>query len=174
MKRIIGNVVRLIKDQKATMIVEHIAYNRTEQKYDSAIFTNIKTHQPIEKAYEAKKHILDYVFWDSKSERKFAEALDKADEVSVYAKLPRTMKIPTPVGDYAPDWAITFHDNMGVKHIFFVAETKGSLRSMDLKGAELTKIDCARKLFNNISTSKVRYHEVTDYQNMLDEINSLK
>ena len=69
--------------------------------------------------------------------------------------------------------AIAFHDNMGVKHIFFVAETKGSLRSMDLKGAELAKIDCARKLFNNISTSKVRYHEVTDYQNMLDEINSL-
>ena len=170
----IRNVVRLIKDQKATMIVEHIAYNRTEQKYDSAIFTNSKTHQPIERAYEAKKHILDYVFWDSKGERKFAEALDQADEVCVYAKLPRTLKIPTPVGDYAPDWAIAFNDNMGVKHIFFVAETKGSLRSMDLKGAELAKIECAKKLFNNISTSKVRYHEVTDYQNMLDEINSLK
>ncbi len=169
----IRNVVRLIKDQKATMIVEHIAYNRTEQKYDSAIFTNSKTRQPIEKAYEAKKHILDYVFTDSKGERKFAEALDNADEVCVYAKLPRTLKIPTPVGDYAPDWAIAFNDNMGVKHIFFVAETKGSLRSMDLKGAELAKIECARKLFNNISTSKVRYHEVTDYQNMLDEINSL-
>ncbi len=169
----IRNVVRLIKDQKATMIVEHISYNRIEQRYDSAIFTNSKTRQPIEKAYEAKKHILDYVFWDSKGERKFAEALDKAEEVCVYAKLPRTLKIPTPVGDYAPDWAIAFHDNMGVKHIFFVAETKGSLRSMDLKGAELAKIDCARKLFNNISTSKVRYHEVTDYQNMLDEINSL-
>ena len=170
----IRNVVRLIKDQKATMIVEHIAYNRTEQKYDSAIFTNSKTHQPIERAYEAKKHILDYVFWDSKGEQKFAEALDQADEVCVYAKLPRTLKIPTPVGDYAPDWAIAFNDNMGVKHIFFVAETKGSLRSMDLKGAELAKIECAKKLFNNISTSKVRYHEVTDYQNMLDEINSLK
>ena len=170
----IRNVVRLIKDQKATMIVEHIVYNRTEQKYDSAIFTNSKTHQPIERAYEAKKHILDYVFWDSKGERKFAEALDQADEVCVYAKLPRTLKIPTPVGDYAPDWAIAFNDNMGVKHIFFVAETKGSLRSMDLKGAELAKIECAKKLFNNISTSKVRYHEVTDYQNMLDEINSLK
>ena len=170
----IRNVVRLIKDQKATMIVEHIAYNRTEQKYDSAIFTNSKTHQPIEKAYEAKKHILDYVFWDSKGERKFAEALDKAEEVCVYAKLPRTLKIPTPVGDYAPDWAIAFHDNMGVKHIFFVAETKGSLRSMDLKGAELAKIECAKKLFNNISTSKVRYHEVTDYDTMLNVINSLE
>lgn len=96
-----------------------------------------------------------------------------ANEVAVYARLPRTFKIPTPVGHYAPDWAVAFHDNMGVKHIFFVAETKGSLLSMDLKGAELSKIECAKKLFNELSTSKVRYHEVTDYQNMLNEINSL-
>jgi type III restriction enzyme len=169
----IRNVIRLIKDEKATMIVEHISYNQTEQQYDTSIFTNEKSRQSVDNAYEAKKHILDYVFTDSKGERKFAEDLDDAKEVCVYARLPRTFKIPTPVGHYAPDWAIAFNDNMGVKHIFFVAETKGSLRSMDLKGAELAKIACAKKLFNDISTSKVRYHEVTDYQNMLNEINSL-
>ena len=169
----IRNVIRLIKDEKATMIVEHISYNRTEQQYDTSIFTNEKNRQSVDNAYEAKKHILDYVFTDSKGERKFAEDLDSANEVCVYARLPRTFKIPTPVGHYAPDWAIAFNDNMGVKHIFFVAETKGSLLSMDLKGAELAKIECAKKLFNDISTSKVRYHEVTDYQNMLNEINSL-
>ena len=169
----IRNVIHLIKDEKATMIVEHISYNQTEQQYDTSIFTNEKSRQSVDNAYEAKKHILDYVFTDSKGERKFAEDLDSANEVCVYARLPRTFKIPTPVGHYAPDWAIAFNDNMGVKHIFFVAETKGSLRSMDLKGAELAKIDCAKKLFNELSTSKVRYHEVTDYQNMLDEINSM-
>jgi type III restriction enzyme len=170
----IRNVVRLIKDQKATMIVEHIAYNRTEQQYDASIFTKEKNRQPIEKAYEAKKHILDYVFTDSKGERKFAEALDKADEVCVYARLPRSFQIPTPVGKYAPDWAIAFNDNMGVKHVFFVAETKGSMLSMNLKGAEMAKIECAKKLFNNVSTSKVRYHEITDYDTMLNVINSLE
>ena len=169
----IRNVIRLIKDEKATMIVEHISYNQTEQQYDTSIFTNEKSRQSVDNAYEAKKHILDYVFTDSKGERKFAEDLDDAKEVCVYARLPRTFKIPTPVGHYAPDWAIAFNDNMGVKHIFFVAETKGSLQSMDLKGAEKAKIACAKKLFNELSTSKVRYHEVTDYQNMLDEINSL-
>ena len=169
----IRNVIRLIKDEKATMIVEHISYNQTEQQYDTSIFTNEKSRQSVDNAYEAKKHILDYVFTDSKGERKFAEDLDDAKEVCVYARLPRTFKIPTPVGHYAPDWAIAFNDNMGVKHIFFVAETKGSLRSMDLKGAELAKIECTKKLFNELSTSKVRYHEVTDYQNMLNEINSL-
>ena len=169
----IRNVIRLIKDQKATMIVEHISYNRTEQKFDMSIFTKEKNRQSADKAYLAEKHIMDYVFTDSKGERKFAKDMDAANEVAVYARLPRTFKIPTPVGHYAPDWAVAFHDNMGVKHIFFVAETKGSLLSMDLKGAEQAKIACAKKLFNNVSTSKVRYHEVTDYQNMLDEINSL-
>ena len=169
----IRNIIRLIKDEKATMIVEHISYNQTEQQYDTSIFTNEKSRQSVDNAYEAKKHILDYVFTDSKGERKFAEDLDSANEVSVYARLPRTFKIPTPVGHYAPDWAIAFNDNMGVKHIFFVAETKGSLQSMDLKGAEKAKIACAKKLFNELSTSKVRYHEVTDYQNMLNEINSM-
>ena len=170
----IRNVVRLIKDEKATMIVEHISYNRTEQQFDTSIFMKEKNRQTADRAYQAEKHIMDYVFTDSDGERKFAKDLDAANEVCVYARLPRTFKIPTPVGHYAPDWAIAFYDNMGVKHIFFIAETKGSLLSMDLKGAEEAKIKCAKKLFNELSTSKVRYHEVTDYQNMLDEINSLK
>lgn len=170
----IRNVVRLIKDEKATMIVEHISYNRTEQQFDTSIFTKEKNRQTADRAYQAEKHIMDYVFTDSDGERKFAKDLDAANEVCVYARLPRTFKIPTPVGHYAPDWAIAFYDNMGVKHIFFIAETKGSLLSMDLKGAEEAKIKCAKKLFNELSTSKVRYHEVTDYQNMLDEIKSLK
>ena len=170
----IRNVVRIIKDEKATMIVEHITYNQTEQKYDTDIFTKEKNRDTVDKAYAAKKHILDYVFTDSKGERKFAEDLDNANEVCVYARLPRTFQIPTPVGNYAPDWAIAFNDNMGVKHIFFIAETKGSMDSMQLKGVEKAKIDCAKKLFNEMSTNNVRYHEVTDYDTMLNEINDLK
>ena len=169
----IRNVVRIIKDEKATMIVEHITYNQTEQKYDTDIFTKEKNRDTVDKAYAAKKHILDYVFTDSKGERKFAEDLDKAKEVCVYARLPRTFQIPTPVGNYAPDWAIAFNDNMGVKHIFFIAETKGSMDSMQLKGVEKAKIDCAKKLFNDISTSKVRYHEVDGYDSLLNVMKTL-
>ena len=169
----IRNVVKLIKEQKATMIVEHISYNRTEQTYDTDIFTQEKNRQTIDKAYPAKKHILDYVFTDSKGERQFAEDLDKAEEVCVYARLPRSFQIPTPVGNYAPDWAIAFNDNAGVKHIFFIAETKGSMDSMQLKGIEKAKIDCAKKLFNEVSTSKVRYHEVNSYDALLDVMKTL-
>ncbi len=169
----IRKVSHIIRDQKATMIVEHISYNRTENQYDSAIFTQEKSRQSVDKAYPAKKHILDYVFTDSKGERKFAEDLDAANEVCVYAKLPRTFQIPTPVGNYAPDWAIAFNDKMDVKHIFFIAETKGSMDSMQLRDIERAKIDCAKKLFNSVSTSKVRYHEVNGYKEMIDVIGNL-
>ena len=169
----IRKVSHIIREQKATMIVEHISYNRTENQYDSDIFTKEKSRQTVDKAYVAKKHILDYVFPDSQGERTFAEDLDKAEEVCVYAKLPRSFQIPTPVGNYAPDWAIAFNDNMGVKHVFFIAETKGSMDSMQLKGVELAKIECAKKLFNNASTSKVRYDVVDSYGSLLEVVRGM-
>lgn len=170
----IRKTIEIIKEQKATMIVEHISYNRTEQTYENDIFTREKSRQTVDKAYLAKKHILDYVFCDSKGEREFAVEMDNAEEVCVYAKLPRSFQIPTPVGNYAPDWAIAFNDKMGKKHIFFIAETKGSMNSMQLKGIETAKINCAKKLFNNISTEKVFYHEVTNYDDMMNIMQSTK
>lgn len=168
----IRNVIKLIKEQKATMIVEHISYNLVDGKYDSSIFTQEKQSQSISKAYSAKKHIMDYVFSDSGGERKFASALDGASEVCVYAKLPRSFQIPTPVGNYAPDWAIAFKEGT-VRHIFFVAETKGSLDGMELRGVERAKTECAKRLFNSISTSTARYGVVDKFENLYDIINGI-
>lgn len=98
--------------------------------------------------------------------------MDNADEVCVYAKLPKTFYIPTPVGNYSPDWAIAFNEG-SVKHIYFVAETKGSLDSMELRGVEGAKIECAKKLFNKMSSSNVRYEYVTNYSDLLDKMNGL-
>ena len=165
----IRNVIKLIKEEKATIIVEHISYNLIDGKYDSTIFTQEKQSQSPDKAYSAKKHIMDYVFSDSKGEREFASALDGATEVCVYAKLPRSFQIPTPVGNYAPDWAIAFNKGT-VKHIFFVAETKGSMDSMELRGVEKAKIACARKLFNDVSTSEVRYDAIASYEQLLNKV----
>lgn len=161
----IRNTIKLIREEKATMIIEHISYNLIEGKYDSSIFTREKPVQSLDKAYPAKKHILDYVFFDSDKERAFAKKMDIVDEVCVYAKLPRSFQIPTPVGNYAPDWAIAFYIG-SVKHVFFIAETKGSLRSMDIRGIEKAKIACAEKLFNEVSTSNVKYGVVTSYEDM--------
>lgn len=173
----IHNTIKLIRDEKATMIVDHITYNRIANTYDTDIFTKEKHSADITHAYPAKKSILDYVFTEGNSEnsieRKFAEDLDAADEVAVFAKLPRTFQIPTPVGNYSPDWAIAFNDNSGVKHIFFIAETKGSMDSMQLRKVEDVKIKCAEHLYNGISTHKVRYHKVTSYDVLLNVMKNI-
>lgn len=167
----IRNVVKTIREQKATMIVEHISYNRIAGKYDSSIFVPERKLN-INKVIEAQKHITPYIAFDSEGEKAFAEALEGATEVQVYAKLPRKLKIPTPVGNYAPDWAIVFNDGT-VRHVFFVAETKGSLDGMQLRGVEEAKTECAKKLFNRISTSKVRYGVVDKFENLYNLINGI-
>ncbi len=168
----IRKVVQIIREQKATMIVDHIHYHLTDGKYDSDIFT-AASRADFDKAVESSKHITDYVVSDSKGERDFAHDLDEAEEVVVYAKLPRSFQIPTPVGNYAPDWAIAMQKGE-VKHIFFIAETKGSLQSMQLNAIENAKIDCCTQLFNEISTDNIRYHKVTCYQDLIDVMTSAK
>lgn len=172
----ISKVIRLIKEQKATMIVEHISYNQIDGEYDSSIFTAEKNSQSFSNAFKADKAIQDYVFTDGIAkdsvEKNFAKSLDEADEVCVYAKLPRGFKIPTPVGNYSPDWAIAFHKGR-VKHIFFIAETKGTMQTLSLRPIEQAKISCAKKLFNSISTSKVKYHDVDSYENLLKVIEAI-
>ena len=155
--------------QKAALIVEHVSYNQIEGEYEASIFTEEKSRESFAKAFKADKHIQDYVFTDGYAEksveRRFAEALDAAEEVCVYAKLPRAFKIPTPVGNYSPDWAIAFEKEK-VKHIYFVAETKGSLESLQLKPIEQAKIKCAKKLFDELSGKQVRYDVVDDYDKL--------
>lgn len=172
----ISKVIKLIKEQKATMIVEHISYNQLEGEYDSTIFTAEKSFQSIDKAFRANKAIQDYVFTDGSAEqsieKRFVQDLDTATEVCVYAKLPKGFHIPTPVGNYSPDWAMAFYEGI-VKHIFFIAETKGTMDSLNLRLVEQAKISCAKKLFNEISTSKVRYHDVDNYQSLLNIMNTL-
>lgn len=169
----IAKVVKLINEQKASMIVEHISYDETGGRYDSDIFTAEKAGHSFEKAFLTKKSIQPYVFTDGyaadgmSGERKFVEDLDAAEEVCVYAKLPKGFHIPTPVGNYSPDWAIAFNEG-AVKHIYFIAETKGTMESLQLKPIEQAKISCAKKLFNEISSSKVRYHDVDSYQSLLN------
>jgi len=111
------------------------------------------------------------VITDSKIERDFVRELDTSAEVTVYAKLPRGFLIPTPVGDYNPDWAITFKEG-SVKHIYFVAETKGSLSSLDLRQVEKTKIICARKFFDTINqrvpSNQVKYDVIDSYETLMN------
>ncbi len=168
----ISKAIRLINEQKATMIVNEITYNITEEEpYTSDIFTTEKGVIDFSRAIKADKHITPYVIVDSDTEKNFAIDLERSDgEVCVYAKLPRSFKIPTPVGDYSPDWAIAFYEGK-VKYIYFIAETKGSMESLQLKKIESAKIACAKKLFASLNNGIVHYDVADTYTHLLEIMN---
>jgi type III restriction enzyme len=168
----IAEATRLINEQKATIIIERLSYDEIAEIHDIDIFTAGQSKQDFTKASEKlKNHIYDYVITDSKVEREFVKELNTSSEVVVYAKLPRGFLIPTPVGDYNPDWAISFKEG-SVEHIYFVAETKGSMSSMELRAIEHTKIECARKFFEEINRKidpeHVEYDVVTSYGKLME------
>ncbi|UWF77611.1 MULTISPECIES: type III restriction-modification system endonuclease [Microbacterium] len=174
-EQFITETARIINEQKATLIVNKLTYDTLEDRFDSTIFTQNQTAQDFTKAGQRlKRHVYDYVVTDSKVERDFVSALDTSTEVAVYAKLPRGFFIPTPVGDYNPDWAIAFTEG-SVKHVYFVAETKGSLSSLQLKGVENAKIDCARKYFEALerdNSAAVKYGVVTSYAELMQLVSA--
>ncbi|WP_416242930.1 type III restriction-modification system endonuclease [Azospira sp. APE16] len=168
----IAEAVRLINEQKATVIIEHLAYDPVADQFDLDIFTAGQTKQDFSKAGDKlQRHIYDYVLTDSNIEREFVKELDTCTDVVVYAKLPRGFLIPTPVGDYNPDWAISFKEG-AVKHVYFVAETKGSMSSMVLNEIEKTKIRCARKFFDEINKKyapeNVKYDVVNSFSKLME------
>lgn len=171
-EQFISEASRLINEQKATIIIERLSYNEIDQTYDKDIFTAGQYRQDFSRATDPlKRHIYDYAITDSKNEHAFVKELDTSTEVAVYAKLPRGFLIPTPVGDYNPDWAISFKEG-SVKHIYFVAETKGDMSSLQLRAIEETKIKCAKKFFEElnqrISRDGVKYGVVDSFANLLN------
>ena len=163
----------LINDEKAATIINGITYNKIEDKFSNEIFTenNISGKLGIN-AIEVKKHIYDYVITDSNVEMEFAKKLEQG-EITIYAKLPNGFKISTPFGNYNPDWALVF-DSKDIKYIYFVAETKGSMKSAQLKGAEKAKIECAKKHFESISKGNVKYGVVSDYEDLINLVTGLR
>lgn len=69
-------------------------------------------------AIKTKKHLYDYLVFDSTNERNFAVELDMSTDVALYAKLPNGFYISTPVGNYNPDWAIAFYKGKGKAYLF--------------------------------------------------------
>lgn len=163
----IRKVSNIINEEKATTVIDGITYHKTDEKFTNDIFTINNVRGELgENAIDVKKSIYDYLVTDSKNEEKFAKKLESG-EVTVYAKLPSGFKIPTPVGNYNPDWAIVL-DNPSFKYIYFIAETKGDLSSLQLRDVEKAKIECAKKHFALLSTHDVKYGAVASYQDLID------
>ncbi|HAU0553853.1 TPA: restriction endonuclease subunit R [Legionella pneumophila] len=172
----ISQTSKIINEQKASQIIEHLAYDTLNDKHDLDIFTGAQIKEDFSLAgTPLRRHIYDYVISDSNVERNFVEELDTSSEVVVYAKLPKGFAIPTPVGDYNPDWAIAFKEG-AVKHIYFVAETKGTMSSLQLREIEQHKIDCARRFFyclnKNLNENKVKYDVVDSFSRLMEVVGS--
>jgi type III restriction enzyme len=159
---------RLINEVKASLIINNIIYRKTEERHDSkTVFTNDK--YALRNSELLKKHIYDYLTTDSQVEAEFAKALENSTQVVVYAKLPKSFYITTPIANYSPDWAIVF-DKDQVRHIYFVAETKGSDSDMQLKEIELLKLHCATEHFKEISGSEVKFERISSYDKLMEVI----
>jgi type III restriction enzyme len=165
----IKGVSNLINSEKAATLINNITYSKTDKTYDDAIFTinNFKGSLK-ENILEVKKHIYDYLKTDSKTERAFATDLE-CEEVLVYAKLPSGFKIPTPVGNYNPDWAIVFNTNK-FKYVYFIAETKGSMETLQLKEIEQKKISYAKKHFEALGHKDIKYDVIDSYSSLKAKI----
>lgn len=160
----------LINDEKATAIIEHITYHVLDETYDTSVFTDVTMKGRLDtNVMKAKKHLYDHVVYDSTNELNFAKGLDCSEEVVVYVKLPDGFYITTPVGRYNPDWAIAFREG-DIKHIYFIAETKGSMNSMQLRRIEESKIHCAKEHFKAISSGNVVYDVVDSYKSLLEKV----
>ena len=168
-------VSKLINEVKAFAVVKHIEYHKLDDTFDESIFTENTIRGKLgENAIESLKSLYDLVVVDSVgTEKPFAEKLEREDNVVVYTKLPRGFYINTPMGHYNPDWAIAFKEG-SVKHIYFVAETKGAskyeLKTADLRDVEESKIECARRHFASISGSDVRFEIITSYDKLYDMV----
>jgi type III restriction enzyme len=162
----IAKCSRLINDVKASLIINNIVYHKIDDRHDAkTVFTNDKF--ALRNSELLKKHIYDFLTSDSKIESDFAKALENSTEVVVYAKLPKSFYISTPVAKYSPDWAIVF-DKEKVRHIYFVSETKGSDSDIDLREIEKLKIHCATEHFKEISGNEVRFEKVSSYEKLLE------
>lgn len=160
----------LINDEKATVIIQHITYNVLDEQYDTDLFTDATMKGKLGvNAMRAKHHLYDHIVYDSTNERDFATELDTQKDVAVYVKLPNSFYISTPVGKYNPDWAIAFYEGT-VKHIYFVAETKGSMSSLQLREVEKAKIHCAKEHFKAISGDNVVYDVVDSYSALYNKV----
>lgn len=158
----------LINDEKAAAVIEHITYDMVDERYGIDVFTApaVKGRLGVN-VMKTKKHLYDHILYDSANEQAFASELDTDTNVAVYVKLPDGFYISTPVGRYNPDWAIAFYEGT-VKHIYFVAETKGSMNSMQLRLIEESKMHCAREHFKAISNGEIVYDVVDSYKSLLE------
>jgi type III restriction enzyme len=160
-----------INNAKQQALVGGIKYQRLgdEYYYAQELFESEELTGYLTNMLESKRGLYEYVVYDSAGvERKFAEELDSNEAVRVYTKPPGWFRVPTPLGDYNPDWAVLIEKD-GEERLYFVVETKGSLFDADLRGKEHGKITCSEAHFEAMATdaNPARFVKATKLDDLL-------
>lgn len=148
-----------IQEELAHVVVEGIQYEKIggsiyelrELQEDGLEEKGLFSDQ-LYKVTNTEKTDFDYVVYDSKVERQFAEYLDGREDIRLFMKLPDKFRIPTPVGDYNPDWAIIKTEE-GQDRLYLIRETKSSLNPTERRPGENAKINAAIKHFEAIGVN---------------------
>jgi type III restriction enzyme len=154
----IQRAAEAINRAKRRFLVDGVQYLEVGAVYEMSLFEDMTGYESEDERppglLPIEKSIYEHVIYDSGVERDFAEALEAMDEVKLFVKLPDWFIVPTPIGDYNPDWAVVFHvqDEFGqaCEKLYLVRETKGSVDPADLRDKEALKIACAERHFEVI------------------------
>ena len=159
------NTTSTIKSVLYELMIEGIKYEKIGSKmYEMTLFNDDEIEIYLDnfthKVINPEKTIYEnYIPLDSNVENQFAKDCETSENVEFYFKLPNWFKIPTPIGNYVPDWAIVFK---GEKKIYFVAETKGE--GQELLKSEKQKIKCGKEHFKNFE--EVVYKQVSSVKDL--------
>lgn len=152
-QQFIEQAAEIINRCKRMALVDGIRYQRlgddavwAQELFETEELTGYLTNM----LRDTKRSIYEHVVYDSATERDFADALEKDDDVVLYAKLPGWFKVPTPLGNYNPDWAVLVSKD-GTRRLYFVVETKSSLFTDDLRNKESAKIECGKAHFKALA-----------------------
>lgn len=152
-QRFIEQTTEIINNVRANECIDGITYTKLSGKFYSFtelfdLENNSEVFAFLDKTAVAVEHSLyDHIIYDnSQVERDFALELDNDTEVKLFFKIPDKFKIPTPIGNYNPDWAV-YVETDNEKKLYFVIETKGSTNFIDLRDKESIKIKCGKKHF---------------------------
>ncbi len=150
-QKFIENAAEIINRGKRASLVEGIKYQRLgdDEYFCQELFETEELTGYLKNALASRKSVYDQVICDSDVEMDFAAALELNSAVKVYAKLPNWFSVPTPLGDYRPDWAALIEDDSG-ERLYFVAETKGTAFLDDLRDAERAKVECGKAHFQSL------------------------
>jgi len=157
-QRFIDLVAEKINEALSQIMADGVEYHRiAERTYEMTLFKDFEFYlnqYSFSVSNQSKTIYEGYIALDSNTENTFARHCESSEDVEFYFKLPKNFKIPTPLGNYNPDWAVVFK---GQNKVYFVAETKntgkGIQRGVDeskLDPSEQMKIAYARKNFEHL------------------------